>query len=422
MKDFIAINGHQAFKPELYGQVAGAVRNYHNMAWDFLEPGDDLNIPMSTHGINWDTDIYRPWKEHGFDILLCTQFANFGGKSNENYKELWQGQEEWFGNFGKEMAAYYGSRGKQLITAIEVGNEPGVEFDDAVFVPLFKHIAAGIREGDPQMKILTCAVWAREADKWEKDIRETFGSDDIKPLYDAISTHTYPLLPRGTGPNPWSRSYPEDPGIEYLTVVQELIDWRDASAPGKPIWITEFGYDAPSEEAMKNREGNFKKLDWDGVNELEQAQYLVRSLMLFAEMDVERAFIYYYNDKDRASTHGSSGLTRNFEPKKAFWAVRHCYQSLGDYRFSRVVQKQPGDLYIYEFVHGSDASRKVWVVWKPTGDGQSQTLELADLPGEPIGAERMPIADGPAGRVPFDVSDDGGITVEVTESPLYLFF
>ncbi len=115
--------------------------------------------------------------------------------------------------------------------------------------------------------------------------------------------------------------------------------------PGKPLWITEFGYDSTTQPQQKS--GDFAK--WVGVTDLQQAQWLVRSLLVFSAMPVERAYIYFFNDEDKASLHASSGLTRHFKPKPSFHAVRHLQQTLGDFRFSRIVNNDPGMLRVQEY-------------------------------------------------------------------------
>ena len=83
--------------------------------------------------------------------------------------------------------------------------------------------------------------------------------------------------------------------------------------------MTEFGWDASTKPAPAT--GTFSK--WAGSTETEQAQYLVRSFLLFSKLDVTRAYIFFFDDKDEPQVHGSSGLTRNGRPKPAFHAVAH---------------------------------------------------------------------------------------------------
>ena len=280
-------------------------------------------------------------------------------------------------------------------------------------------MSRGIRKADPKIKIVTATTQPGAGDKYAKSLEQTFASPRVLPLYDVINLHVYATKPAAEGQSPWDRSCPEDPNIEYLKVIDDAIAFRDEKAPGKEVWVTEFGYDACTPEAMSRREGWAEKLNWQGVRDTQQAQYLVRSFLCFAERDVSRAYIYFFDDNDKASVHAASGLTRRFVPKPSFWAVKHLYETLGDYRMSRVVRKEAGGVYVYEFKHGDQADRVVWVVWSPTGSNRPTTLR--DLPGRLIRAERMPLAgDGPR---PIALKDfDGAVELAVTQSPVYLVF
>ena len=429
-KDFMAINGHFTFKPDLYRPVAGLVRNYHNVNWDVKQPGDPITFPVCVNKVDWKRDVYARWQKAGFETDICIQFSGFEA-GNANYQKLWAGKEQWCFDYGKAIAAFCGPSGaEKLCTSIEIGNEPGAKFDAALYKSIFKKMAAGIRAGDPRVKILTANSHARDGDNFTQDLRRMYGDADMLPLYDAINIHTYAAVDRkNNSQSPWNRSYPEDESISYLKVVDEAIDWRDKNAKGKEVWITEFGYDACTPEAMKRRTDWFQKLDWQGTTDLQQAQYLVRSFIAFAERDVRRAYIYYYDDKDSPSVHGAAGLTRNFAPKMSYWAVKQLQQILGDYRFSRVIKKQKGEVFVYEFTHGTDPGRVIWVAWSPTGARTNEKdtyvphearVTLTDLPGLPEQVVGMATADGPAPKAAWDKAGDTSLSLTVTESPTYI--
>jgi hypothetical protein len=418
IKEFLGLNAHFTFKPELYKQVARLARNYHNMVWDVGKPGDTFDFPHCPNGVDWTRDVYGKWAKEGFETDICAQLVAFG-PDNPQYKALWKGREQWAYEYGRAMAAYFGPSGRQkLCTSIEIDNEPGAKFDDALYRDLFSRMAQGIRAGDPRVKIVTCNVRAGPADDYTKSLQETFGLVEMKKLFDVINLHTYAFKPKKEGQSPWDRTYPEDPATDYLKTVDDAIAWRDKEAPGKEIWVTEFGWDACTEAAMKNRKDWALKLNWTGVTDLQQAEYLVRSVFVFAERDVRRAYIYYYDDDDGASVHASSGLTRKFQPKPSFWAVRHLYETLGDCRFSRVVRKVDGDVYVYEFTR--DAGPTVWVAWSPTDSGRQAEVTLRGLPARPARIERMPTEKGPAPEVKWTQAGDGAVTFTVTESPSYI--
>ena len=422
IKDFVGLNGHYHFKPELYRQICRLVRNYHNINWDIKRPGDPITFPKCPNKVDWDKHVYGKWNKYGFEVDLCAQFGQFG-ESNKDYKQLWRGQEDWIYKYGYEMAAYFGPSGKRkLITSIEIGNEPGDDFDDTLYQKLFIHMARGIRKADPKVTIVTAAAQSGAADKYAKSLEKTFSSPEIKSLYDVINVHVYATKPKKKGQSPWDRSYPEDPNIEYLKIVDAAIAFRDRQAPGKAVWITEFGYDSCTQEAMSKREGWAKKLNWTGVSDKQQAQYILRSIFCFAERDVARAYIYFYNDNDKASVHAASGLTRNFKPKPSFWAIKHLQETLGDYRFNRVVCKRENDLYVYEFKHGGPDNRVIWVAWSPTGNNRQRETTLSGVPGRLLSIEGMPLRDGPAAEVKHRRVNADKIQLTVTESPVYLLF
>jgi hypothetical protein len=391
LRDFIGVNGHYPFQPKLYRPVAGLVRNYHNMDWDVAKPGDPPTFPHCVNGVNWET-VYGPWKAGGFEIDLCAQFVKFGTQ-HEDHRGLWKGREAWARLYGREMARFFGpTHGKNLISSIEIGNEPGFEFDEKLYQTIFREMATGIREGDPKIKISTCAVHAGPAGKYARSLDESFSDPALLSLVDVISVHTYAELPEGIRKHPWDRTYPEDPRSPFLTVVDQVVTWRDAKAPGREIWVTEFGWDACSPEAMERREGWFKKLGWEGVSELDQARFLVRGLLLLAARPVDRAYIFYYDDDDSPSVHGSSGLTRKFEPKPSYYALKQMQQVLGTFRFDRKVREE-GGLHAYAFV--SDRGEERWALWRSSGDEAEINLNTLDPSRQIQSLEEMAINEKP---------------------------
>ncbi len=122
-----------------------------------------------------------------------------------------------------------------LVAAAEIGNEPG-HYDDESYRSLFEHMAGGLRQGDPKLKVGTCALTLGESGKYAKSVKCVQG---LEKLYDFLNIHTYAEV---EGYPTWRRSYPEDPKIDYLRRVDQLIAWRDQHAPGKEIRVTEFGW------------------------------------------------------------------------------------------------------------------------------------------------------------------------------------
>jgi hypothetical protein len=405
MRDFMGINGHYHFRPELYRPTSCLVRNYHPMPWDIGDDGGaEPLLPLSRMQIDagpvdWEK-LYGSWKAEGYRIDASLQFEFIK-------PEKWSDMGGALHRYGKAFAAALGpSSPASLVEAAEIGNEPA-NYDDATYRQVFENLAKGLREGDAKLKIVTAAAMAKDADKYSKNMAVL---DGLGSLYDVINIHSYSMI---EGWPTWRRVYPEHPGIPYLNLIDDLVKWRDANAPGKELWLTEFGYDASSQKPPA--EGDMAR--WVSSTEVEQAQWIVRSFLIFAALDLDRAYVYYYNDDDKPSFHASSGITRNFVPKPAYWAMAHLHKTLGDYRFARVVEKSP-DLYIYEFINPERPKEPVWAIWSPTGDQRERQKTIA-VPGKPLGAEGMPLKEGKAEDVPF-VREAGTITLTVTESPAYL--
>ena len=428
LRDFMGINGHFHFDPIQYAQTCKLARNYHNLNWDVKKPGDPITFPICVNKVNWKTHVYGKWNAQNFENSLCAQFGSFG-ESNQDYASIWRNQEGWCFEYGKAMARYFGPSGKEkLITSIEIDNEPGNDFDDALYQSIFKNMARGIRDGDPKVKIVTCTTHAMSADKYSKDLRKTFADPEMLPLFDVINLHTYAQLKKGITQSPWTRTYPEGKDTPYLQVVEDTVRWRDRIAPEKEIWITEFGYDSCTPKAMAKRTGWFEKLDWRGVTDLQQAQYLIRSFLLFASMKVDRAYLYFFDDKDEPQVHGSSGLTRHGKPKPSFYAVSQLYRTLGDYRFDRII-KRTEQLYLFEFSKEDKRNHLCWVAWMPTGFRSDQPAQkkhrtreitLTDLPAKPTEILAMQTSEKSKNKNFF--SNLESITFELSESPAYLFF
>ena len=114
LKDFMAINGHFTFKPELYRQVGRLVRNYHNVNWDVKQPGDPITVPICVNKVNWKNDVYGRWQKAGYETDICIQFSGFQTDAKD-YQRFWTGQEAWCYDYGKAMAGYFGPSGREKL-------------------------------------------------------------------------------------------------------------------------------------------------------------------------------------------------------------------------------------------------------------------------------------------------------------------
>lgn len=404
MRDFIGLNGHTVqFKPELYRPIACLARDYHPVAWDLGKNTAQLPaFPLAKNQVDWNA-VYGSWRARDWRVDACLMFESVP-------RTNWTNLEADARAYAESFAREFGPSGKRhLVDSIEIGNEPG-RWSDADYSRIFKAMAEGARQGDPKLTIATCNLTTGKSGGYEKSVECVAQFPD---LFDVLNLHTYAQL---EGWPTWKRSFPEDPKLpHYLSDVENLCRWRDTHAPGKPVWITEFGYDSSTKTPAPT--GDFAR--WQGVTDVQQAQWLARSLLVFSSMPVERAYVYFFNDDDQPSVHASAGLTRHFQPKPAFYALAHAQRLLGAYRFARIVMHEPGKARVQEY--RNDSGESIWVAWSPTGEQRSSDILLKDAPGTLLKAERMPLTPAPS---PASVQQnrDGTLQVQVDENPLYLVF
>lgn len=404
-QDFMGLNVHTVlFKPERYRPIARLVRDYHGFKWDV---GDESNyaprFPFARNGVNWE-DLYGTWKRLGYRVHVSLMF-------DDTPPSQWKDLPADASAYGEAFARFFGPSGsRRLVESVEIGNEPG-NYPDEEYRTLFRHAAQGLRRGDPRLRIVTCAADAAPSGKYHKSL-DLF--KDMTGLFDAINVHAYAEV---EGYPTWRRSYPEDPKIDYLKRLKRILRWRDRHASGKEVWVTEFGWDSTTQPQAK--EGTFKQ--WVGVTDTQQAQYLVRSFLAFSALDIDRSYLFWFDDRDQASVHGSSGLTRKGRPKPSFHAVAHLRSTLGDYRFRRIVGEKPGHLHVYEYQHATRPRRRIWAVWSPTGRNRTLAHAFSTLPGRLVKAERMPLASGQPAPAALKRSANGATELTVDESPLYLW-
>jgi serine/threonine-protein kinase ATR len=403
MRDFIGLNGHTVqFKPELYSAVCAQVRDYHPFDWDVGEDTSrSLNFPMAANGVDWGK-LYGSWVRAGFNIDVCIMFDRFPAAA-------WKDRSRDATSYGKAFAGFFGPSGAHpLVSSVEIGNEPS-KYTQAQYREVFQNMARGLREGDAKLKIATCAVMTGKTDEWSKPLSAVAG---LEELYDVLNIHSYPFAEAWPT---WRRSHPEDPSIRYLKAIEDLVRWRDEHAPGKQVWLTEFGYDSATKPPAAN--GPWKQ--WVGVSDEQQAQYILRSFLLLSAMPIDRAYLYFFDDHDEPQLHGASGITRNFQPKPSFYAMAQLFRALGDFRFARAAERKEGELYCFEYESADNSGARVYVAWSPTGSRKSWRRMLRISAEHVDSVEPMATTANAPAQVTWKASGDG-IELEVGESPVYI--
>lgn len=403
--DLLGINGHAVrFKPDAHPPLIRFVRTYHPVEWDLDGRTDTVPaFPFTRNRLDWSAS-YGSWKKYGFEIDCCLLFDSI--KTSD-----WIDPELNCKAYGHAFASAFGPTAPgALVSSVEIGNEPS-GYTNEQYRIIFSALASGIRAGDPKIRIASCAVTSGPSTPRARSI-ECFR--DLEHLLDVLTIHpSARLAERPT----WESSFPEDPRLGYLQQVREVLTWRDRNAPGKPVWVTEFGWDCSTKRP--NPTDSFAK--WMGVTDQQQAQWMVRATLLLSTLDVQRMYLQASDDNDEPGPDRGAGITRNGLPKPSYYAMKHLVKTLSDYRFEGVI-RQENDAVILRFREATDTQKTLVVAWSPTGDDRSVPF-TTPLPADRrvVRMQRMPVGEPVDELPPPSSATDGSVTVTLTESPLYVW-
>src|SRR5687768_2457119 len=162
--DFMGINFHSisVHDPTLYAQTCRLARDYHAVTWDVWDSYNGSpnfpEYPYAKNGVNWD-QLYGNWMNAGYRInaslMELEKYVNNVPNNCFSANAMNELQA-----YGTKFARSFGPGGKwPRVETAQIENEP-YQSSDSQYQSLFKALATGLREGDAQLKILTCAATA----------------------------------------------------------------------------------------------------------------------------------------------------------------------------------------------------------------------------------------------------------------------
>lgn len=229
----------------------------------------------------------------------------------------------------------------------------------------------GAKSADPNMTVLPCALQAHDPSLETPSFGNYIGArvdESTANKIDVINVHMYSFLVTKEGKR--AAVHPEHPESEF-NAIRNMLRWRDVNMPGKPVWITEWGWDADG--AGENCKFN------ECVNERAQAIYGVRGLLVLSRTGVERATWYFHANSAKCETlFCRSGLTGsknvNFVEKKVFKAFRSLRLLIGGIYFLKSMREDE-EVFVYLFGE-RDGSPTHLVAWRPV-PAADETIKCA---------------------------------------------
>ena len=310
--------------PEMYTSVASYARDYHNMNWDVRDPDDDISFAdMAATGgtpaqwwLNWERE-YAAWISKGMPVHASIQMVNFTDSTWDNpYSSAYK--------YGLSFARFFGpTYGNGQVEIVEVGNEPW-KYDSTVYRTILRGMTRGLKEGDPAMTVLPCALQAynpgAEATSNKNYIGARISATEAE-LIDGLNIHPYSFY---KGVDGVRRAVHPEHNYSQMRGILNAIRWRDHNMPGKPIYVTEWGWDSDgaTQECVHN----------ECVSEDAAAAYVGRGLLMMQRMGVEKATYFYHSNLWGMTLFTRSGLTGgkevNFVKKKSYYAL-HALRTYG---------------------------------------------------------------------------------------------
>ena len=369
--------------PELYARIGKWARNYHSMGWDISDPDHIPDYANMAAGngtealwwLDWDRE-YETWDNAGISTQMTIKFNN-----NSQPMSVWDSPYDAGYNYAYAFAQHFGpTYGNGFCKAFEAGNEPW-DYSAAFYLQVLEGMANGIKDADPNILFMPCALQSAFPSSETAASGNFSGArmnEATAQLSDVFNGHYYSYVHDDAGIR--RGVHPEHRQSTFRGLLNDL-RFAEANMPGKPVWITEWGWDSDGagEDCTHG----------ECVGESAQAMYGVRAALIMARLGVERANWYFYaNLEGPGSLYARAGLTgsptTDFAPKKSFKAFEALLHHMGDKRFLNVL-REDDQAWVYSF-GGEDGVPTHIVVWRPVSEEEDAELLIS------FAAESIPVA------------------------------
>ena len=278
---------------------------------------------------------------------------------------------EGFGAYARYATAVLNRYGNQ-ITAVEIWNEYNGTFNKGpattdragTYLKMLKVAYAAIKAARPDVTVVAGATAGVPLPYFEK----LFAAGALNYL-DVVSIHPYRTA-----------STPEGLEVQVAALKALMVKYGVA----KPIWVTEIGWPLHNSAAPGDL----------AIDEVVQAQFLVRGCALLASAGVPRVYWYEFRDEN---AHPNMGLVLNntgFTGRKSLYAMKTLNAQLRTARFVAREKTAP-DMYSLRFVTPDDRELRVlWSLTPQTVPVPSGTTATGML-GEPLSGSSLALTESP---------------------------
>jgi len=271
---------------------------------------------------------------------------------------------------------------------------------------------AGVKTADPSMKVVMGGLSNPDVNyvikmiEWCKKNRGYKADGSVNLCFDVINYHLY------------NNDYVQGKGYTVgkapeLSAAAKTADAFVAMAKkyanGMEVWITESGYDLNPGSPQRAIPIGHKSA------RITQADWMLRSALLYVRHGLKRSFFYMLDDVDPKSTiqYSSGGFAEGHTRRPVADYFLQVKKLMGDFHFLKTLGKE-----VRIDIYGLD-SRKIYVMFVPDEKGRiaNYTLDLGNAVAAKIytlipGADEMSVKTVPLVK--------GKLNIKLTETPVFV--
>lgn len=350
--------------------------------------GSNKNVNPSLMSVNpisrWTNDPSNVVKI-GLDLVKYIEC--------ENERDKW-----WLGRQGYQTAREYAANMSAFYDGHKNTMGPGI----------------GIKNADPNMIVVMQGMagpnteYVKGMIDWCKQYRGYKPDGRVNLCWDVINYHYYTNDRNGSQTDRRTRGAAPEVG-NAAEMALKFIKLANEQAYDMPVWITEVGYDLHPESPQKAIPiGNKSAL-------LTQADWTLRTALLYARNGVERVYFYMLHDvADVGIQYSTSGLINGDGTRRP--AADYLYQAnklFGEYSYRETIYADP----IVDRYELNGKSAYILVVPDEKGRTADYTLNLGSATGAKIYTPRA----GSENMTEQVVNTTNGkVTISVTETPVFV--
>lgn len=273
----------------------------------------------------------------------------------------------------------------------------------------------GVKNADPNMKVVMAGVsvpsiqFVIDMITWCKIHRGLKPDGSIDLCFDVINYHYYS--------NDYNLSFKKEAtrGVApelgpASTIAKNFIGLSNGLKTPLEVWITEFGYDLNPASIQRAIPIQNKSIA------MTQADWLLRSCLLYSRLGLSAAFIYQlYDDNPGAIQYATSGLidSKTLIRRPSADYILETKKLMGNYQFYRSLSEDPM-VDVYRF-----GKKSIYVLWVPDEKGRTATYNLSLRTSKKVILHHLKVGDDAMDALSMTVNN-GIITVPVSETPVFI--